>query len=123
MAMRRGVSSSLFKFKLANSNQFLLYLFAFIYLCDLIRLSLKGMSRLPETTDELFIANVAIAIYIIMAHQCLQLDLLGEDSIIRASSKLQIKNLKIYKIDQSCILLSHKRLGGREHIRETESSN
>ena len=48
---------------------------------------------LPETADELLVAHIAIAIHIVMAHECLQLDLLGEDSIIIASSKLQIKTL------------------------------
>lgn len=35
---------------------------------------------LPEAADELLIADVAVAIDIVVAHQRLQFDLLGEDS-------------------------------------------
>ena len=65
IALRRGVSSSL------NSN----YSGVSINLSDLI-----GDLDLPETTDELIVADVAIAINIVVPHESLELDLLGEDS-------------------------------------------
>ena len=51
------------------------------------------MICLPETADELLVADVAIAVHIVVAHKSLQLDFLREDSIIIASRKLQIKTL------------------------------
>ena len=65
MFLRRGVSSSL------NSN----YSGVSINLSDLI-----GDLDLPETTDELIVADVSIAINIVVPHEGLKLDLLGEDS-------------------------------------------
>ena len=38
--------------------------------------------RLPEAADELFVAYVAVAVDVVVAHKCLQLDLLWEDSTI-----------------------------------------
>lgn len=37
--------------------------------------------NLPETADKLLVANVTIAINIVVTHQGLELDLLWEDSI------------------------------------------
>ena len=63
--MRRGVSSSL------NSN----------YSGVSINLSYLNVDLdLPETTDELLVADVAIAIDIVVSHESLELDFLGEDS-------------------------------------------
>ena len=42
----------------------------------------SSLIRLPEAADELFVAYVAVAVHVVVAHKCLQLDLLWEDSTI-----------------------------------------
>ena len=70
---RRGVSSSLIQINFSSI---------------IFRMFVCG--NLPKSADELLVADVTIAIGVVMAHEGLELDFLGEYSRAQRRSKLQI---------------------------------